>query len=112
MITFFTFWAGFFRTNHEESSTRLAGLACFFVALFLSVYMVVKGHTDANSQVVLGQCFTFGAIALGLRKSPDTKAVLVDPDRPGQATAIVSDSKVEVIDASAPGVPQPPKVGG
>lgn len=69
IMPFFNFIAGFFRMTAPESSTRLVGVACFFTGCFLAIYMVTKQHTSPTEQVVLGQCFTFGCIALGLRKS-------------------------------------------
>ena len=71
-MKFFAFCAGFFRdSGATESSTRLVGILSFLTAAFLAIYMVVTGKTDVEAQVVLGQCFMAGMVALGLRKAPE-----------------------------------------
>lgn len=71
-MRFFGFCAGFFRESGcTESSTRLVGIMSFGTACGLAVYMVATKNTSPETQVILAQCFTAGAVALGLRKGSD-----------------------------------------
>lgn len=74
-MKFFGFLAGFFReSGSTESSTRLVGILSFAAAVFMSVYVVVR-PTSATAEAigVIITNFTYGSIALGLRKSGDGK---------------------------------------
>lgn len=75
-MRFFTFVAGFFRVHAPESSTRLVGIAAFFVGLALASVLIIRSCTGARPSdraiswtdiVVIVVVLSYACVALGLR---------------------------------------------
>jgi hypothetical protein len=114
MRGFFTFVAGFFRIHAPESSTRLVGIAAFFVALGLSSVLIVRSCTGANVTeraitwtdiVVLIVVFTYACVALNLRSPipPEVIAQLAGVKLPEQKPEV----KVETTTTTSTEVKTP-----
>lgn len=105
-MRFFAFIAGFFReSGSTESSTRLVGILSFTAAIFMSVYVVVRpASATAEAIGVIVTNFTYGSIALGLRKSGDGKLPAKGEETP---TAVVPSS----VENTVTNTPDTPAVG-
>lgn len=82
-LQFFAFAAGFFReSGATESSTRLVGILSFLAAIVLSFYAIVALDISASDIAVIAMNFTYGCVALGLRKAPEDAPHTTPPASP------------------------------